>query len=185
MGWLWAFFNWLWEEIIILLLIGYYLEGFDLSCVSCQSSQGSLSAALQDDRADLIEIKGHLEFALLEKHFLREYAALDCKESSYFYSFWQNNDLNLRAVSPMEDSGGLRSRALHHGSDPSWSSTTCPTVRAWLQLSVSEEELRKLKEESNVDLLRQELEKERSRCKELEQKMAMLRSRCLAGRSLM
>uniref|UniRef100_H3CSP2 GRAM domain containing 4 n=1 Tax=Tetraodon nigroviridis TaxID=99883 RepID=H3CSP2_TETNG len=59
-----------------------------------QSGQGSLSAALQDDRSDLVEIKGHLEIALLEKHFLQE-------------------------------------------------------------------ELRKLREESNVDLLRQELEKER------------------------
>lgn len=38
-------------------------------------------------------------------------------------------------------------------------------------LSVSEEELRKLKEESNVDLLKQELEKERSRRVELEQKI--------------
>lgn len=36
---------------------------------------------------------------------------------------------------------------------------------------VSEEELRKLKEDSNVDSLRQELEKERSRCGELEQKI--------------
>uniref|UniRef100_A0A674P6U2 GRAM domain containing 4 n=1 Tax=Takifugu rubripes TaxID=31033 RepID=A0A674P6U2_TAKRU len=75
---------------------------------------GSFSAALQDDsRSDLVEIKGHLEIALLEKHFLQE-------------------------------------------------------------------ELRKLKEESNVDSLRQELEKERSRCGELEQKINdMLRSRCL------
>eukprot|EP00066_Takifugu_rubripes_P016453 XP_011605719.1 PREDICTED: GRAM domain-containing protein 4-like [Takifugu rubripes] len=72
---------------------------------------GSFSAALQDDsRSDLVEIKGHLEIALLEKHFLQE-------------------------------------------------------------------ELRKLKEESNVDSLRQELEKERSRCGELEQKINdMLRS---------
>lgn len=46
------------------------------------------------------------------------------------------------------------------------------------ELSVSEEELRKLKEESNVESLRQELEKERSRCLELEQKMDLLRSRC-------
>lgn len=47
-------------------------------------------------------------------------------------------------------------------------------------MSVPEEELRKLKEESNVDSLRQELEKERSRCGELEQKINdMLRSRCL------
>lgn len=45
---------------------------------------------------------------------------------------------------------------------------------------VSEEELRKLKEESNVDSLRQELEKERSRNSELEQKINdILRSRWL------
>ncbi|CAF98378.1 unnamed protein product, partial [Tetraodon nigroviridis] len=37
-----------------------------------QSGQGSLSAALQDDRSDLVEIKGHLEIALLEKHFLQK-----------------------------------------------------------------------------------------------------------------
>ncbi|XP_029288913.1 GRAM domain-containing protein 4 isoform X2 [Cottoperca gobio] len=70
-----------------------------------QAGPGLFSAALQDDsRTDLNEIKGHLEIALLEKHFL-------------------------------------------------------------------EEELRKLKEESNVDSLRQELERERSRCIELEQKI--------------
>ncbi|XP_068459634.1 GRAM domain-containing protein 4-like [Clinocottus analis] len=66
---------------------------------------GTFSVALQDDsRTDLNEVKGHLEIALLEKHFLQE-------------------------------------------------------------------ELRKLKEESNVDSLRQELETERSRCSELEQKI--------------
>nr|XP_046249839.1 GRAM domain-containing protein 4-like [Scatophagus argus] len=70
-----------------------------------QAGPGSFSAALQDDvRSDLNEVKGHLEIALLEKHFLQE-------------------------------------------------------------------ELRKLKEESNVESLRQELEKERSRCSELEQKI--------------
>lgn len=70
-----------------------------------QAGPGSFSVALQDDsRTDLNEVKGHLEIALLEKHFLQE-------------------------------------------------------------------ELRKLKEESNVDSLRQELEKERCRRLELEQKM--------------
>ncbi|XP_059190498.1 GRAM domain-containing protein 4-like [Centropristis striata] len=64
------------------------------------------SAGLQDDsRTDLNEVKGHLEIALLEKHFLQE-------------------------------------------------------------------ELRKFKEESNVDSLRQELERERSKCIELEQKIS-------------
>ncbi|XP_071314883.1 GRAM domain-containing protein 4-like [Trachinotus anak] len=77
-----------------------------------QAGPASFSAALQDDsRTDLNEVKGHLEIALLEKHFLQE-------------------------------------------------------------------ELRKLKEESNVDSLRQELEKERSRRMELEQKVNdALRSR--------
>lgn len=70
-----------------------------------QAGPGTFSAALQDDlRTDLNEVKGHLEIALLEKHFLQE-------------------------------------------------------------------ELRKLKEEFNVDSLRQELERERSRCIELEQKI--------------
>nr|XP_020449061.1 GRAM domain-containing protein 4-like [Monopterus albus]XP_020449062.1 GRAM domain-containing protein 4-like [Monopterus albus]XP_020449063.1 GRAM domain-containing protein 4-like [Monopterus albus] len=70
-----------------------------------QGGPGSFSPALQDDsRTDLNEIKGHLEVALLEKHFLQE-------------------------------------------------------------------ELRKLKEESNMDSLRQELEKERCRRIELEQKI--------------
>ncbi|KAK5927464.1 hypothetical protein CgunFtcFv8_012619 [Champsocephalus gunnari] len=70
-----------------------------------QASHASFSAALHDDsRTDLNEVKGHLEIALLEKHFL-------------------------------------------------------------------EEELKKLREESNVDSLRQELERERSRCSELEQKI--------------
>lgn len=42
-------------------------------CVA-QAGPGSFSAALQDDtRTDLNEVKGHLEIALLEKHFLREY----------------------------------------------------------------------------------------------------------------
>uniref|UniRef100_A0A8D3CAG8 GRAM domain-containing protein n=1 Tax=Scophthalmus maximus TaxID=52904 RepID=A0A8D3CAG8_SCOMX len=77
-----------------------------------EAGPGSFSAALQDDpRTDLNEVKGHLEIALLEKHFLHE-------------------------------------------------------------------ELRKLKEESNVDSLRQELEKERCRRLELEQKINdVLRSR--------
>ncbi|XP_070686824.1 GRAM domain-containing protein 4-like [Pempheris klunzingeri] len=70
-----------------------------------EAGPGSFSASLQDDsRTDLNEVKGHLEIALLEKHFLQE-------------------------------------------------------------------ELRKLKEESNVDSLRQELERERCRCVELEQKI--------------
>lgn len=50
-------------------------------------------------------------------------------------------------------------------------------------LSVSEEELRKLKEESNVDSLKQELEKERCRRIELEQKINdALRSRLVVYR---
>ncbi|KAL3044474.1 hypothetical protein OYC64_012883 [Pagothenia borchgrevinki] len=70
-----------------------------------QASHATFSAALHDDsRTDLNEVKGHLEIALLEKHFL-------------------------------------------------------------------EEELKKLREESNVDSLRQELERERSRSSELEQKI--------------
>ncbi|KAM9753873.1 GRAM domain-containing protein 4-like [Menidia menidia] len=77
-----------------------------------QVAPGSFSSTLQDDsRTDLNEVKGHLEIALLEKHFLQE-------------------------------------------------------------------ELRKLKEESNVDSLKQELEKERCRRLELEQKINdSLRSR--------
>ncbi|XP_061578242.1 GRAM domain-containing protein 4-like isoform X2 [Cololabis saira] len=79
-----------------------------------QAGPGSLSAALQEDsRTDLNEIKGHLEVALLEKHFLQE-------------------------------------------------------------------ELRKLREESDVESLRLELEKERCRRLELEQKVPQgepLRSR--------
>uniref|UniRef100_A0AAX7UKE3 GRAM domain-containing protein n=1 Tax=Astatotilapia calliptera TaxID=8154 RepID=A0AAX7UKE3_ASTCA len=75
-----------------------------------EAGPGSFSAAL-DDRTDLNEVKGHLEIALLEKHYLQE-------------------------------------------------------------------ELRKLKEESNVDSLKQELEKERCRRIELEQKINdALRSR--------
>lgn len=79
-----------------------------------QAGPASFSASLQDDsRTDLNEVKGHLEIALLEKHFLQE-------------------------------------------------------------------ELRKLKEESNVDAVRQELERERGRCSELEQKINdILRSRSL------
>ncbi|XP_029951495.1 GRAM domain-containing protein 4-like [Salarias fasciatus] len=77
-----------------------------------QAGPASFSAALQDDaRTDLNEVKGHLEIALLEKHFLQE-------------------------------------------------------------------ELRKLREESNLDSLKQELEKERSRRAELEQRFNdALRSR--------
>ncbi|XP_029008917.1 GRAM domain-containing protein 4-like isoform X2 [Betta splendens] len=70
-----------------------------------QPGPGAFSAALNDDsRTDLNEVKGHLEIALLEKHFLQE-------------------------------------------------------------------ELRKLREESNVDSVKQELEKERCRRVELEQKI--------------
>lgn len=46
-----------------------------------QASRGSSSASLQDDaKTDLNEIKGHLEIALLEKHFLREFKN-SCLES--------------------------------------------------------------------------------------------------------
>lgn len=46
-------------------------------CFSSQAGSGSFSASLQEDaRSDLSEIKGHLEIALLEKHFLREYILL-------------------------------------------------------------------------------------------------------------
>lgn len=42
-----------------------------------QAGQGSFSASLQDDgRTELSDIKGHLEIALLEKHFLREYSVM-------------------------------------------------------------------------------------------------------------
>ncbi|XP_020557231.1 GRAM domain-containing protein 4 isoform X2 [Oryzias latipes] len=85
-----------------------------------QASRGSSSASLQDDaKTDLNEIKGHLEIALLEKHFLQE-------------------------------------------------------------------ELRKLKEECNEDALKQELEKERSRRMELEQKTTEVlnsREECSPSRS--
>lgn len=49
----------------------------------------------------------------------------------------------------------------------------CKSSRRTLNtlFSLSEEELRKLKEENNAESLRQELEKERSRCGELEQKI--------------
>ncbi|KAF7666907.1 hypothetical protein LDENG_00088420 [Lucifuga dentata] len=79
---------------------------------AAQAGPGSYAAAaLQDDsRTDLNEVKGHLEVALLEKHFLQE-------------------------------------------------------------------ELRKLRDESNVDSLKQELEKERCRRIELEQINEVLRSR--------
>uniref|UniRef100_A0A671YKL1 GRAM domain containing 4 n=1 Tax=Sparus aurata TaxID=8175 RepID=A0A671YKL1_SPAAU len=43
-----------------------------------EAGPGSFSAALQDDsRTDLNEVKGHLEIALLEKHFLREYSDIN------------------------------------------------------------------------------------------------------------
>lgn len=43
-------------------------------CFPSQAGPGPFSASLQDEtRSDLSEIKGHLEIALLEKHFLREY----------------------------------------------------------------------------------------------------------------
>ncbi|XP_037307172.2 GRAM domain-containing protein 4-like isoform X2 [Pungitius pungitius] len=71
----------------------------------CDAPAGPATFSADDSRTDLNEVKGHLEIALLEKHFLQE-------------------------------------------------------------------ELRKLREESNVDALRQELERERSRCAELEQKIS-------------
>ncbi|XP_029992178.1 GRAM domain-containing protein 4-like isoform X2 [Sphaeramia orbicularis] len=87
-------------------------EGEAESQSDAQAGPGSFSAALQDDtRTDLIEVKGLLEVALLEKHFLQE-------------------------------------------------------------------ELKKLREESNVDSLKQDLERERNRRMELEQKINdTLRSR--------
>lgn len=52
---------------------------FQISVFVIQAGPGSFSAALQDDpRTDLNEVKGHLEIALLEKHFLREYTELNC-----------------------------------------------------------------------------------------------------------
>lgn len=56
-----------------------------ISPVLPASQAGSFSATLQDDsRSDLVEIKGHLEIALLEKHFLREYSALNSEDWTLF-----------------------------------------------------------------------------------------------------
>ncbi len=56
-----------------------WLFHFSVYVLVCQAGPGSFSAALQDDaRTDLNEVKGHLEIALLEKHFLREYTDLNC-----------------------------------------------------------------------------------------------------------
>lgn len=50
-----------------------------------QAGPGSFSAALQDDsRTDLNEVKGHLEIALLEKHFLREYSDMNVFKHHWF-----------------------------------------------------------------------------------------------------
>ncbi|XP_069556373.1 GRAM domain-containing protein 4 isoform X5 [Brachyistius frenatus] len=93
------------------------------------SGSPTMAAAIQDfQRSEsdrLNEVKGHLEIALLEKHFL---LAMELVPSP--------RDLILT---------------------PTYSTT--------------EEELRKLREETNVDSLRQELEKERSKRIDLEQKM--------------
>lgn len=58
-------------------------------CVGTQAGSGSptMAAAVQDfQRSEsdrLNEVKGHLEIALLEKHFLREYAHTDIYTYTY------------------------------------------------------------------------------------------------------
>ena len=64
-----------------------------------QAGPGSFSAALQDDsRTDLNEVKGHLEIALLEKHFLRECSDLHRTMSAGFFHFIELliNEMNPR-----------------------------------------------------------------------------------------
>lgn len=62
-----------------------------------QANPGSFSASLQDDsRTDLNEVKGHLEIALLEKHFLREYSDLSCTWCGVSLVELQINKMNRR-----------------------------------------------------------------------------------------
>ncbi|KAJ4937581.1 hypothetical protein JOQ06_002215 [Pogonophryne albipinna] len=63
------------------------------------------------------------------------------------------------------------SAALHDDSRTDLNEVKCHLEIALLEKHFLEEELKKLREESNVDSLRQELERERSRCNELEQKI--------------
>ncbi|KAJ4937749.1 hypothetical protein JOQ06_002380 [Pogonophryne albipinna] len=212
-----------------------------------QASHASFSAALHDDsRTDLNEVKGHLEIALLEKHFLdlTPWGQNDHKngeQNSQNHTGDLVNDLQRAGtkVTKATISNTLRRQGLkscsarrvpllqpvhvqarlkfarEHLDDPEedWekgpgrlihvkermngamyreilSDNLLPSARAlkmkrgwvfqhdndpkhttratkeWLQ-----EELKKLREESNVDSLRHELERERSRCSELEQKI--------------
>ncbi|XP_071358070.1 GRAM domain-containing protein 4 isoform X1 [Trachinotus anak] len=115
----------------------------DLQRDPAGSGSPTMAAAIQEfQRSEsdrLNEVKGHLEIALLEKHFLRNCKSTLCGTSS-----------------------------------PIGETLSCSIQLLWEY----EEELRKLREETNVDSLRQELEKERSKRIDLEQKMnEVLKSR--------
>ncbi|XP_036862658.2 GRAM domain-containing protein 4 isoform X3 [Manis javanica] len=143
-----------------------------------------MAAGVQDfNRTEfdrLNEIKGHLEIALLEKHFLREagLAEAGCPEA--------------RAEPPQSSSAGglffihmsspragrLWEAVKAHPSLPLLPGVWFLCTLRMCHLCFLEEELRKLREETNSEMLRQELDRERQRRMELEQKVQeMLKAR--------
>ncbi|KAG8517972.1 GRAM domain-containing protein 4 [Galemys pyrenaicus] len=208
----------------------------------CRAGPGSLvmAAGIQDftrtESDRLNEIKGHLEIALLEKHFLREWAGRRGLASLGSLGQLRLGGCLGRAPQPAlsghpgvrgasgrrvpapgarcrsgRGSSGLKSRGsrcsvcwggaaaacragprvVAAGSPsccparvgdppaPGWAGAACgrPAAVPTLTWPV-EEELRKLREEANAEVLRQELERERQRRAELEQKVQeVLRAR--------
>lgn len=64
-----------------------------------QAGPGSFTAALQDDsRTDLNEVKGHLEIALLEKHFLREYSDINVFKHHLVSRFTPTNQSSFSSL---------------------------------------------------------------------------------------
>ncbi|KAB1270571.1 GRAM domain-containing protein 4 [Camelus dromedarius] len=112
-----------------------------------------MAAGVQDfNRTEfdrLNEIKGHLEIALLEKHFLQPVLCPREEQGRCCLSTWQTSPPSA----PLRGGGAARGTL-------TW---RCP--------SLTEEELRKLREETNSEMLRQELDRERQRRMELEQKV--------------
>ncbi|EPY87029.1 hypothetical protein CB1_000279028 [Camelus ferus] len=125
-----------------------------------------MAAGVQDfNRTEfdrLNEIKGHLEIALLEKHFLQwllppRSRCCVCKDVT--------DDDVLQVLMTLSWAVVLFVESLP------WPSPTRVSPRPVLGQPGAEEELRKLREETNSEMLRQELDRERQRRMELEQKV--------------
>ncbi|KAI3366863.1 hypothetical protein L3Q82_009510, partial [Scortum barcoo] len=140
-------------------------------------------AAIQDfQRSEsdrLNEVKGHLEIALLEKHFLQPVTVARFQERTKAATLPSRSCASVPGTGRLQRRMGLcRTEDCTFDSFELLYSGAVDKIKTHKSNLNFKEELRKLREETNVDSLRQELERERSKRIDLEQKMnEVLKSR--------